>query len=96
MYSYTFWAVYSNSRLVTTLKVGFSIFTPGHRCCRCYCFNLPFKSVYKLQGTWRKLYVDDLMPFNDDEKPLLPMTALGHELWPLLLSKALIKVASLE
>ena len=40
--------------------------------------------------------VDDLMPFSDDEKPLLPLTALGHELWPLLLTKALVKVASLE
>lgn len=36
------------------------------------------------------------MPFSDDEKPLLPMTAQIHELWPLLLSKALVKVASLE
>lgn len=56
----------------------------SHHCAVCY------------QGCWRKLVVDDLMPYNDDEKPLLPMTALGHELWPLLLTKALIKVASLE
>jgi len=49
-----------------------------------------------LQGCWRKLIVDDLMPFTDDGMPLLPTTALGTELWPMLLTKALIKVASLE
>lgn len=61
-------------------------------------FNPHGKYVVRLwwMGTWRKLIVDDLMPFNDDEKPLLPMTSLGHELWPMLLTKALIKVASLE
>ena len=40
--------------------------------------------------------VDDWMPFDEDGKLLLPATPYEHELWPMLLSKALIKVASLE
>lgn len=49
-----------------------------------------------IQGAWRKVTVDDWMPFDDEGKLLLPATTNEHELWPMLLSKALIKVASLE
>lgn len=55
---------------------------------RCVCFFL--------QGCWRKVIIDDAIPFDDDNHMLLPATTLHHELWPMLLSKALIKVASLE
>ncbi len=42
------------------------------------------------------MIIDDTIPFDDEDRLLLPATALQHELWPLLLSKALIKVAALE
>ena len=49
-----------------------------------------------MQGCWRKILVDDLLPFDENDQLLLPSTTLSHELWPMLLAKALIKVASLE
>jgi len=48
------------------------------------------------QGCWRKIVVDDTMPFDADGKILLPTTTLEHELWPMLLCKALIKLAAIE
>ncbi|KAL8581512.1 hypothetical protein ACOMHN_042905 [Nucella lapillus] len=47
-------------------------------------------------GCWRKILVDDLLPFDENEQLLLPATTLSHELWPMLLAKAIIKVASLD
>eukprot|EP00057_Strongylocentrotus_purpuratus_P006163 XP_011660637.1 PREDICTED: androglobin isoform X28 [Strongylocentrotus purpuratus] len=47
-------------------------------------------------GTWRKVTVDDTIPFDDNGKMLLPCSRLTHELWPMLLTKALIKVFSLD
>ena len=62
-------------------------------CCQQYPdFPLPIL----LQGCWRKVIIDDTLPFDDDGHLLLPATRLEHELWPMLLAKALIKVASLE
>ncbi|XP_061756562.1 androglobin isoform X2 [Nerophis ophidion] len=43
-------------------------------------------------GCWRKITVDDLMPFDKDNKLLLPASSCQSELWPMLLAKALIKV----
>ncbi|XP_061785784.1 androglobin isoform X1 [Nerophis lumbriciformis] len=43
-------------------------------------------------GCWRKITVDDLMPFDRDNKLLLPASSCQSELWPMLLAKALIKV----
>lgn len=40
--------------------------------------------------------IDDWMPFNSEGLLLLPSSSKPHELWPMLLSKALLKVASLE
>lgn len=54
-------------------------------------------SVYcAVQGCWRKVVIDDLMPFDHDGNLLLPATSMPHELWPMLLTKALLKVAALE
>merc|ERR1712048_570219 len=47
-------------------------------------------------GCWRKIIVDGSIPCNESGVPLLPMTIHGCELWPLILSKALIKIASLD
>ena len=65
--------------------------------------EFPFKKTifFKLrkknsQGSWRKVVIDDTIPFNDEDQMLLPATTQEHELWPMLLSKALIKVAALE
>ena len=69
------------------------------------------------QGAWRKVTVDDQLPYqvgeelgegegegegekegegSQREKPLLPRTSNPAELWPALLSKAVLKIAALE
>ncbi|XP_077031642.1 androglobin isoform X2 [Agelaius phoeniceus] len=45
-------------------------------------------------GCWRKIIVDDTMPFSEEENLLLPATMSQNELWPMLLSKAIIKLAN--
>ncbi|CAH8435888.1 unnamed protein product [Dicrocoelium dendriticum] len=58
----------------------------------------PFgKYVVKLHwmGCWRKLLVDDVIPFGNDHSILLPRSRQPYELWPMLLTKALLKIASL-
>ncbi|CAC5378200.1 Androglobin [Mytilus coruscus] len=56
------------------------------------------KYVVKLywMGCWRKLTVDDSLPLDENDRLLLPATTMSHELWPMLLTKALIKIASLD
>lgn len=46
-------------------------------------------------GAWRRIVVDDMIPVDENKLPLLLRTANGHELWPMLLSKALLKLCSL-
>ncbi|XP_039980396.1 androglobin isoform X2 [Xiphias gladius] len=45
-------------------------------------------------GCWRKITVDDCMPFDEKNNLLLPASTCQSELWPMLLAKALIKVAN--
>ncbi|KAK1889169.1 Androglobin [Dissostichus eleginoides] len=46
------------------------------------------------KGCWRKITVDDSMPFDEENNLLLPASTCQSELWPMLLAKALIKVAN--
>ncbi|KAM4633802.1 androglobin [Polymixia lowei] len=61
-------------------------------------YNVYGKYVVRLywMGCWRKVTVDDSMPFDEANNLLLPASANQSELWPMLLAKALIKVANTD
>lgn len=40
--------------------------------------------------------MDDYMPFDSEGRLLLPALAEDYKLWPMILAKALVKVASVE
>lgn len=59
-------------------------------------YNISGKYMVKLYwlGAWRKITVDDRIPVDSLGKPLVITSPFLHELWPMILCKALIKVAS--
>ena len=58
------------------------------------CYPRQRFDVLLLQGAWRKVTVDDTIPVKD-EAWLLPCTPFVGELWLTILTKAILKVASL-
>jgi hypothetical protein len=58
-------------------------------------YNATGKYAVKLYwlGCWRKIIVDDKIPVDDQGKPLLICSPAPNEIWPLLICKAIVKVA---
>ncbi|XP_072535145.1 androglobin isoform X2 [Salminus brasiliensis] len=61
-------------------------------------YNVHGKYVVRLywMGCWRKITVDDSLPFDEKNNLLLPATTIQSELWPMLLAKAILKLANTD
>ncbi|NWQ88701.1 ADGB protein, partial [Burhinus bistriatus] len=99
---YAVWRVYNENALTNgTSTLFWKPWEHIYALCKATRGHLPLynsygKYVVKLywMGCWRKITVDDTMPFNEEDNLLLPATTCQIELWPMLLSKAIIKLAN--
>ncbi|KAJ3161058.1 hypothetical protein HDU86_007677 [Geranomyces michiganensis] len=59
-------------------------------------YNVSGKYIIKLfwLGAWRRVTVDDRIPVDAEGKPLVISSPNAHEIWPMLLTKALLKVVA--
>ncbi|NXX80560.1 ADGB protein, partial [Urocolius indicus] len=99
---YAVWMIYGEKALTNgTSTVFWKPWDHIYALCKATTGHMPLynsygKYIVKLywMGCWRKIVVDDTMPFNEEDNLLLPATACQIELWPMLLSKAIIKLAN--
>ncbi|KAJ3217012.1 hypothetical protein HDU67_008657 [Dinochytrium kinnereticum] len=45
-------------------------------------------------GSWRRITIDDRIPVDEQGRPLVICSPAPHEMWPMLISKALVKLAT--
>jgi hypothetical protein len=59
-------------------------------------YNTSGKYAVKLfwLGAWRKVIVDDRIPVDSNGKPLIIVGPTPNEIWPLIVTKAIIKIAT--
>ncbi|NXD87185.1 ADGB protein, partial [Halcyon senegalensis] len=99
---YAVWRIYNGKTLTNgTSTLFWKPWEHIYALCKATTGHMPLynsygKYIVKLywMGCWRKITVDDTMPFNEEDKLLLPATTCQIELWPMLLSKAVIKLAN--
>ncbi|NWY49386.1 ADGB protein, partial [Chionis minor] len=99
---YAVWRIYNEKALTNgTSTLFWKPWEHIYALCKATRGHMPLynsygKYIVKLywMGCWRKIIVDDTMPFDEEDKLLLPATACQIELWPMLLSKAIIKLAN--
>ncbi|NXT75360.1 ADGB protein, partial [Zapornia atra] len=99
---YAVWRIYNEKALTSgTSTLFWKPWEHIYALCKATKGHMPLynsygKYVVKLywMGCWRKITVDDTMPFTEEDNLLLPATTCQTELWPMLLSKAIIKLAN--
>ncbi|XP_051471014.1 androglobin [Apus apus] len=99
---YAVWRIYNEKALTNATSTFFwKPWEHIYALCKAIKGHMPLynsygKYIVKLywMGCWRKIIVDDTMPFNEEDQLLLPATTCESELWPMLLSKAILKLAN--